>query len=262
MLMINRKIADNDDFKYHWKCSKVNFTHICFADDLMLFSHGDKKSVSILKDALSEFSGVSSLVPNIEKSVVFFGNVSPPTKRAILSVLSLPEGSFPIRYLGVPLISSRLYRKFCNPLIDKVKQRLINWKNKLLSYAGRLQLIQSVLSSIQIFWSSVFILPMYVSHVIEKIMRGFLWNQGVMQKGKAKVKWQDVCGLKIQGVLGIKSLHSWNIALMSKHIWNVVSKKDSLWVRWINSYRLVDRRSCVRSFWDIPITMMFVGVGE
>ena len=40
---------------------------------------------------------------------------------------------------------------------------------------------------------------------------------------------------------------------MSKHIWNLVSKKDSLWVKWINSYRLIDRRSFARNFWDIPI---------
>ncbi|GKB33875.1 hypothetical protein Tco_0873276 [Tanacetum coccineum] len=84
-------------------------------------------------------------------------------------------------------------------------------------------------------------------------MRGFLWSHGGLVKGKAKVRWDDVCGLKIQGGLGIKSLHTWNVALMSKHVWNLFSKKDSLWVKWINSYMLVDRRSCERNFWDIPI---------
>ncbi|GJZ26348.1 hypothetical protein Tco_0570601 [Tanacetum coccineum] len=89
----------------------------------------------------------------------------------------------------------------------------------------------------------IFILSVYVSKEIEKIMRGFLWNQGVMQKEKAKVKWQDVCSLKIQGGLGIESLDTWNIALISKHVWNLVSRKNSLWVKWIKSYRLIDRRT-------------------
>ncbi|GJX75707.1 RNA-directed DNA polymerase, eukaryota, reverse transcriptase zinc-binding domain protein [Tanacetum coccineum] len=250
---INRKIKENDDFKFHWRCSKVNLTHLSFADDLMIFSNGDVGSVNILKAALNEFSGVSGLFPNLEKSQVFFGNVPAHSKAAILDIMPFSVGSLLIRYLGVPLISSRLYKKHCDPLLDKVKSRLQNWKNKSLSFAGRFQLIQSVICSIQVFWSSIFILPDYVSKEIEKLMRGFIWSQGDLKKGKAKVKWEDVCGLKIQGGLGIKSLHCWNIALMSKHLWNIASKKDSLWVQWINAYRLYDKGVGERNVWDVPI---------
>ncbi|GKE62932.1 putative reverse transcriptase domain, reverse transcriptase zinc-binding domain protein, partial [Tanacetum coccineum] len=228
-LMIDRKIDDSNVFKYHWRYSKVNLTHLCFADDLMLFSNGDVNSVSLLKAALDEFSGTSGLVPNLEKSYVFFGNVLPHVKSDILNIMPFLVGSLPIKYLGVSLISSRLYKKHCSPLIDKVKSRLHNWKNKALSFAGRLQLLRSVISSIQVFGSSVFILPRYVSIEIEKLMKGFIWSQGELHRGKAKVKWEDVCGLKIQGGLGIKSLQCWNVALMSKHVWNIVSNKESLW---------------------------------
>nr|GEV60453.1 hypothetical protein [Tanacetum cinerariifolium] len=81
-------------------------------------------------NAINEFSKDSSLVPNLDKSVAFFGNVPSHNKRAILRVMAFAEGSLLIKYLGVPLISSILYKKFCDPLIDKVMQRLINWKNK------------------------------------------------------------------------------------------------------------------------------------
>ncbi|GKA04977.1 hypothetical protein Tco_0684097 [Tanacetum coccineum] len=187
----------------------------------MLFSNGDDVFVTTLKNAIDEFSKVSGLVPNLDKSVTFFGNVPSHTKRAILRVMAFAEGSLPIRYLGVPLISSRLYKKFCDPLIDKLKQS---------------------------FWSSVFILPDSMSLDIERIMRGFLWSHGDLQKGKSKVRWDDVCRLKIQGGLGIKSLQSWNVALMCEYVWNLVSQKDSFWVKWINSYKLVDIRSCERNF--------------
>nr|GEU94101.1 60S ribosomal protein L27-like [Tanacetum cinerariifolium] len=53
-----------------------------------------------------------------------------------------------------------------------------------------------------------------------------------LRRGHAKVKWKDVCLLKCQGGLGIKALNIWNISFIAKHIWNVVSKKDSLWVKW------------------------------
>lgn len=113
------------------------------------------------------------------------------------------------------------------------------------------QLIKSVVSSIQVYWSSVFILPKSVTQEIEKLMREFLWSHGDLKKGSAKVKWADVCCQKNYGGLGIKPLHTWNIALMSKHVWNIVSGKDSLWVKWVSAYRLKDRRTN-RNFWDVP----------
>lgn len=70
-LMINRKIDQSSEFKFHWRCNKVKLTHLCFADDLMIFSNGDVGSVKVLNDSLMEFSGVSGLPPNMEKSVVF-----------------------------------------------------------------------------------------------------------------------------------------------------------------------------------------------
>ncbi|GKC30569.1 hypothetical protein Tco_1037863 [Tanacetum coccineum] len=181
-------------------------------------------TVVTVKSALQEFSGVSGLMPSMEKSVVFFGNVSEHVKASILEVMPFKVGSLPIRYLGVPLISTRMYKEHCSSLVDKVKKRLQDWKNKSLSFAGRLQLLKSVIGSIQVYWSFVFILPKSVSYDIEKLMRGFLWSHGELQK-----------------------------ALMSKHIWNIVSKKDSLWVKWVNSYRLLDRRSNERNLWDLPI---------
>lgn len=69
-----------------------------------------------------------------------------------------------------------------------------------------------------------------------------------MKKDKAKVTWEIVCLPKNEGGLGIRSLEKWNIALMTTHIWNSLMRKDSLWVNWINEYRL---KEC--SFWQVRI---------
>ncbi|GJY89862.1 hypothetical protein Tco_0505058 [Tanacetum coccineum] len=120
--------------------------------------------------------------------------------------------------------------------------------NKSLSFAGRLQLIFLVISSMQVYWASIFILSASIIKDIEKITRGFLWCQGDMKRGKAKVSWENVCLPKNHGGLGLKSLSKWNNALMATHLWSIITKKDTLWVRWVHSYRLKDR-----IFWDVPI---------
>ncbi|GJW75105.1 hypothetical protein Tco_0134475 [Tanacetum coccineum] len=69
-LMVKRKIEDDGNFKYHWRCDKLKITHLSFTDDLTVFSSADLHSVKILSNDLSEFSGVSGLVPNLDKSYV------------------------------------------------------------------------------------------------------------------------------------------------------------------------------------------------
>ena len=135
----------------------------------------------------------------------------------------------------------------CRILVERVKTRVFDWKNKVLSFAGRLQLVHSVLSSMHIYWASVFLLPSRVIDDIEQVMRGFLWCQGDMKKGKAKVAWNIVCLPKHEGGLGVKNLESFNIALMTKNLWNIIMRKDSLWVRWVYSYKLQGW-----NFWNVP----------
>ncbi|GKD91529.1 hypothetical protein Tco_1367036 [Tanacetum coccineum] len=53
-----------------------------------------------------------------------------------LNVMPFKVGRFPVKYLGVPLITKRLGREECKQLIDKVSNKVVDWKNKALSYAG------------------------------------------------------------------------------------------------------------------------------
>lgn len=132
--------------------------------------------------------------------------------------------------------------------MEKVKNRLGDWKNKSLSSAGRLQLVIYVLSSMHVYFSSVFIIPASIIKAIEKLLHGFLWCQGDLTQGKAKVAWKQVCLPKVEGCLSLRRFSVWNKALMPMHIWKFFSHKESLWVKWIHSYRLVGR-----SLWDVRL---------
>ena len=76
-----------------------------------------------------------------------------------------------------------------------------------------------------IYWASVFLLPTRIVEDIEEIMRSFLWCQGEMKKGKAKLAWNIVCLPKQEGGLGIKDLQSVNITLMTKNLWHIITRK-------------------------------------
>ncbi|GJU83616.1 sodium/hydrogen exchanger 6 [Tanacetum coccineum] len=134
------------------------------------------------------------------------------------------------KYLGVPLISSRLLFHDCKILVEKLESRVNDWRNKFLSLASRLQLIWSILSSMYIYWSSVFILPSRIVNDLEQLMRGFLWCQREMKKGKAKVAWDSMCMPKHEGDLGIRRIEDFNIALMATHIWSIFTHRESLMI--------------------------------
>ncbi|GJY24381.1 RNA-directed DNA polymerase, eukaryota, reverse transcriptase zinc-binding domain protein [Tanacetum coccineum] len=245
-LILKQQIKEEGKFKYHWGCKDLKISHLCFADDLLVLCYGNLKSVQVIKKAMDLFSAVTGLNPNIGKSTVFFGNVQNNVKQEILSILPFQVGSLPVSYLGVPLITKQLSYTDCKCLIDRVQAKVTNWLNKMLSYAGRLQLIASILSSMQVYWASVFILPKTVTKEIDRMLKGFLWCQGDLSKGKAKIAWKQVCRTKEEGGLGIKDLSKWNEVLMSKHLWNAATMKESIWVNWISKNRLKGA-----SIWEI-----------
>ena len=217
-LMIKRRVMEEGIFRFHPKCTQQGITHLSFADDLFLFSTADPYSVQILKECFDEFARCSGLWPNQGKSSVFFGNVSYDARVLIQNILDFNVGVLPVWYLGVPLISTALWVNDCKPLVQKVRDKIESWENKWLNYAGRVQLATSVLLSMQVYRSSIFLLPITVTKQIEKLIRGFIWSGKDASRGKAKVSWKDVCCPKQEGGLDLRSLRCWNKALMVYHI--------------------------------------------
>jgi len=121
------------------------------------------------------------------------------TKHNVENLFGFKEGTLPIKFLGVPLISTRLTARA--GLLDGLSLRRLPTglrTSKRLSYAGRLQLIRSVLFSIQVYWSSIFILPKEVCKVIDQILRSFLWHGAV---GISKAAWLGTWSAEEGGLL-------------------------------------------------------------
>ena len=238
----------NTAFKYHWRCATNKITHICFADDLMLYCHADTSSVNILQSCLDKFSTVSGLTINYAKSSIYLSGVDVDTKNRICNQLGFQQGTLPVRYLGVPLISTRLKHADCILLLERLMARIKLWTSSSLTYAGRLQLIKSVLFSIQVYWSSLFILPCSIIAKIEGILSAFLWKGTSMAHVGAKVAWKSICYPLTEGGLGITNLKTWNKAATLKHIWRLLVDKDSLWTIWVTTVLLRNK-----SFWHVNV---------
>jgi hypothetical protein len=150
-LLLEEAAIHNPFFDFHPKCSSLKLTHLCFADDLLIFSTASCDSIKVINDVLEEFEELAGLKANPAKSLVFFGGVSLGVKHDILNFLHMHKGKLPIQYLGVPLLSKQLTATDCDVLVSKIASHIDSWLARNLSFVGRLQLVSSVLLNMQVY---------------------------------------------------------------------------------------------------------------
>ncbi|ANM65692.1 RNA-directed DNA polymerase (reverse transcriptase)-related family protein [Arabidopsis thaliana] len=220
-------------------------THLCFADDLLVFTDGKKSSIEGILQIFGKFADFSGLQISLEKSTIYMAGVKDNDKADILHSFPFASGALPVRYLGLPLLTKKMTTSDYGPLVEKIRVRIGKWTARHLSFAGRLQLISSVIHSLTNFWMSAFRLPSACIKEIDSICSSFLWSGPELNTKKAKVAWSDVCTPKDEGGLGIRSLKEANKVSLLKLIWRMLSS-TSLWVQWLRLYLL--RKG---SFWSI-----------
>jgi hypothetical protein len=78
-------------------------------------------------------------------------------------------------------------------ILEKITRRIDSWTSKNPSFAGRLQLISTILCGLQVYWTGIFIFPKKIIKDINQKFSRFLWNGRDGNAAKAKMAHNDLC---------------------------------------------------------------------
>jgi mannosylglycoprotein endo-beta-mannosidase len=178
----------------------------------------DATQLTCLKALLTTFAYSTGLKVTYQKSSMVPINMNEERLRHFTSTFNFQSGSFPFTYLGLPLGITKPTLEYFIPMVQRVQKRLEGIAD-FLNYGGKLQMVNSVLASLPIFYMSCFDVPVTIKDQVIKYMRHCLWrkrNAEVQAKGSALISWNKVCKPKKQGGLGVLNLEIQNKALLLK----------------------------------------------
>jgi len=120
---------------------------IQYADDTLLVMKVSQKELFTLKGLLESFAQSTGLRVNYNKSCLVPLNLSDNKAHLLAGAFGCKIESLPFTYLGLPLGTTKPRVDHFEPLMSKTERKLTTTSN-FLTHAGRLQLVNSVLSSL------------------------------------------------------------------------------------------------------------------
>lgn len=185
----------------------------------------------VVAQLLAIFGTASGLITNRAKCAVYPVQCTDIDMYQMMEGFSCPSQNFPCSYLGLPLHYKQLRRLEIQPLIDKMANRLPAWKGRFLNRAGRLKLLNSVLSSMPTYFLTMFAPKKWTIKKLDKIRRGFLWTGSeIANGGNCLVAWKNIRKPKKVGGLGVMDLECFSRALRLRWLWFQWTDPDRPWV--------------------------------
>ncbi|GKV27293.1 hypothetical protein SLEP1_g36479 [Rubroshorea leprosula] len=175
-----------------------------FADDTVILGKANGENIFTVKTILRWFELMSELRINFHKSSIVVFNVAQRWLNGVASVLRCGVGKILFVYLGMPVGGNPGTKKLWDPVLNKFRTKLAVWKFALLSFGGRITLLNS---------------------------REFLWGGAELKRKIPWVSWEMVCRSKEKGGLRVMDLRRRNWALLGKWWFRLGDGGESLWKR-------------------------------
>jgi hypothetical protein len=128
------------------------FPIIQYADDTLMIMPADLHQIMALKEILFTFSASTGLHVNYHKTTLVPINIDSCYANLLANAFGCKVESLPFTYLGLPLGTTKPSVADLMPLVSRLDKRL-SGISSLMTYTGRLTLLNSVINS----------LPMYAS---------------------------------------------------------------------------------------------------
>uniref|UniRef100_A0A8I6XZE3 Reverse transcriptase domain-containing protein n=1 Tax=Hordeum vulgare subsp. vulgare TaxID=112509 RepID=A0A8I6XZE3_HORVV len=192
-----------------------------YADDTILFLEHDIAKARNMKLILCLFEQLSGLKINFHKSELFCFGKAKEEQNTYKQLFGCEMGNLPFNYLGIPIHHRKLSNSEWKCTEDRFEKKLSCWKGKLLSYGGRLILINSVLTSMPMFLLSFFEVPVGVRRRLDFYRSRFFWQADGDKTKYRLARWDIICRPKDQGGLGIENLEVKNRCLLSKWLFRL-----------------------------------------
>jgi hypothetical protein len=150
------------------------FPIVQYVNDTLLFVEACLRRLLALKALLNTFADSTGLRVNYQKSNIYYLNTSNEKMETLANNFGCQVGSFPFTYLGLPPRPSKPNMDDMLPLVQRIERRLVSTSN-FLTQAGKLEFVNSVLSSLPTFVMSVIKLPPTIIRMIEKYRKHCMW---------------------------------------------------------------------------------------
>lgn len=222
-----------DSFQGPRGCPSIS--HLLFADDTLIFSKATIVSVRNLQKLLAVYEQGSGQLINVSKSgFLLHPKTNVSTANQISRMTGFIRHSFPLKYLGFPLVLGRRKKVHFAGIIHSIQRRISGWKSSLLSQGAKLTLIRHVLTSIPIYTLSTTSLHSGTHQLLEQSFANFFWGSSPNGNKRHWISWDLICRPISQGGLGIMSLRQMDIALRVKMLWQALHS-TSLWASYFRT---------------------------
>ncbi|GJY06690.1 retrovirus-related pol polyprotein from transposon TNT 1-94 [Tanacetum coccineum] len=208
-----------------------HMSHLFYADDAVFIGEWKEDNLRHLVCILQCFYLPSGLQINVHKSSLMgVGGVQFDEASRGATLIGCDASKLPFKYLGV-MVGGKMARIHSwDLIIDKVVARISEWKAKTLSIGGRFTLTKSVLSTIPLYYFSIFKVPQGVLKHLEAHRSSFLRGVVPGDRKASWFSWDRVVASKEVGGLGMSSFFAMNRALLFKWVWRFKYQPEALWV--------------------------------
>lgn len=157
----------------------MSISHMLFTEDSYLYCKDTTNEALWASQLLDVFEAGSVQKVNMKKSSIFFSkNTDVGTRDELcrkMQMIEAPENSLYLGPLELPSTVGRNKNVILGFLKEKVRKRVENLNEQMISKYGKEILLKSVVQALPSYSMSVFLLPVDICNDIEQIMCRFCW---------------------------------------------------------------------------------------